>query len=61
MNKSMSLNNYIKQLSLVVIYCLSISYINAQQRNCGTMDYLNFLQSQDSKLKVNMEKKELQL
>ena len=42
-----------------VVLCFSFSF--AQQRNCGTMEYMNLLQSQDPQLQDRMQKDELQL
>ena len=60
----MHLLNYmqnIKKLSFVLICCITVLSLSAQQRNCGAMQYLSLLHSKNPKLKTQMQKNELQL
>ena len=59
--KLLSILEEIKKLSFVTICFMIVSSLNAQQRNCGTMEYLNLLQSNNPKLKTNIKKNEFQL
>ena len=50
-----------KQLSVFLIISLIVLSATSQQRNCGTMQYLEFLQSKDPQLKDRMANNELKL
>ena len=46
---------------LILTLLLLMLKLNAQQRNCGTMQHLEFLQSKDPQLKVRMQDNEKKL
>jgi hypothetical protein len=46
---------------LLILLCLCTLSISAQIRNCGTMEHLEFLQSQDPMLEQRMQKNEYSL
>ena len=46
---------------LLIVILLNVFFINAQQRSCGTMQYLEFLESKDADLRTRMQKNEFNL
>ena len=50
-----------KILSIIIIICIHSFSISSQTRNCGTMEHLEFLKSQDPLLEQRMQKNEYSL
>ena len=47
-----------KRYPLLLIFLISVLFSWAQTRNCGTMEYLDFLQSRDPQLEERMQNNE---
>ena len=50
-----------KKIYVLIVILLNVFFVDAQQRVCGTMEHLEFLESEDPYLKTRMEKNEFNL